>query len=75
MNSKVLQDKVEEVEKDLIEMKLLKKVDKTESIHGDHDSIMCSNSSSMISLKHYDQVRIYQKSLNFIIIFFFSAHL
>lgn len=56
MNSKVLQDKIEEVTKDLIEMKLLRKTDKSPSIHDDHNSIMCSNNSSMISLKHYDQV-------------------
>lgn len=57
MNSKVLQDKIKEIESHEIEMRLLKR---TESGHSQTEAELkgvCS-SKSTVSLKHYDQVRI-----------------
>lgn len=57
MNSKVLQNKIDEVERDILEMKLLKRGGGGgQNLEEENNNIVCSTSSSMISLKHYDTV-------------------
>lgn len=57
MNSKILQDKVKEIEDHEIEMRLLKKNEKPEDSpsNSKEKNALCS-SESTVSLKHYDQV-------------------
>lgn len=51
MNSKVLQEKIKEIESHEIEMRIMKR---SESSHA--DATVCS-SKPTVSLKHYDHVR------------------
>jgi hypothetical protein len=58
MNSKVLQDKVKEIESHEIEMRLLRQNEKKPPAEGsDSDKEALCSSQSSVSLKHYDQVR------------------
>lgn len=56
MNSKILQDKVQEIEEEALEMRLLKRNDKDGLDYRDRSII--STSQSTVSLKHYDQVKV-----------------
>lgn len=55
MNSKILQDKVRDIEEEAIEMRLLKRSGEKNQ-DGCERSII-SSSQSTVSLKHYDQVK------------------
>ena len=60
MNSKIFQDKVKEIEDEAIEMRLLKRNEKSLD-HGEQKNcVILANST--VSLKHYDQVRGSEKS-------------
>lgn len=63
MNSKVLQNKIDEVERDILEMKLLKRSGggggSKSNLEEESNAIVCSVNSSMISLKHYDTVSLF----------------
>lgn len=56
MNSKVLQDKINGIESDQGEMRLLKKGEKPSQKDFDHHAASASSCPSSVSLKHYDQV-------------------
>jgi hypothetical protein len=56
MNSKILQDKVQEIEDEVLEMRLLKRSEKGSGQDGKEKSAI-STSQLTVSLKHYDQVR------------------
>lgn len=58
MNSKFLQDKVQEFEDEAIEMRLLKRNEKHHECCDDKEKII-SMTHSTVSLKHYDQVEIF----------------
>lgn len=58
MNSKFLQDKVQEIEDEAIEMRLLKRNEKNHECCDDKEKVI-STTHSTVSLKHYDQVEIY----------------
>lgn len=55
MNSKFLQDKVQEIEDEAIEMRLLKRSEKNHECADDKEKVI-SLAQSTVSLKHYDQV-------------------
>lgn len=55
MNSKVLQEKIKEIESHEIEMRLLKRTESGQSQVEAEIKGVCS-SKSTVSLKHYDQV-------------------
>lgn len=57
MNSKVLQDKLRDIE-DGSEMRLLKWSEKNQEIGDDKEKTAVSSSLSTVSLKHYDQVSL-----------------
>lgn len=58
MNSKILQDKLQEIESHEIEMRLLRKNEKSpENMSADgKEKHAISSDSPTVSLKHYDQV-------------------
>lgn len=56
MNSKILQDKIRDIEEEEIEMRLLKRSEKSQE-NGDDKGTIISSSQSTVSLKHYDQVK------------------
>lgn len=58
MNSKILQDKIKEIEDEEIEMRLLKRSEKNSECGDDKDRAIISGSQSTVSLKHYDQVNL-----------------
>lgn len=58
MNSKVLQDKVREIEEEGVEMRLLKRSEKNQENGDDKEKTAISVSQSTVSLKHYDQVTL-----------------
>lgn len=55
MNSKILQDKVQEIEDEVLEMRLLRRSEKGSGQDGKEKSAI-STSQLTVSLKHYDQV-------------------
>lgn len=56
MNSKVLQEKIKELESHDIEMRLLKRTESNQSHLGEVELKGVCSSKSTVSLKHYDQV-------------------
>lgn len=58
MNSKILQDKLAEIEDEAIEMRLLKRSEKNQDCADLKDRQIISSSQSTVSLKHYDQVSV-----------------
>jgi hypothetical protein len=64
MNSKVLQEKIKELEGHEIEMRLLKRTESSQS-HGEVELRGVCSSKSSVSLKHYDQVSHADKRLKF----------
>lgn len=68
MNSKILQDKVQEIEDEAIEMRLLKRSEKSQDYVGNKEKAV-STSQLTVSLKHYDQVsRCNQQAKSILII-------
>lgn len=57
MNSKIFQDKIKEIQDEEVEMRLLKRSDKSSEFDDEKDRVI-STSTSTVSLKHYDQVKI-----------------
>lgn len=55
MNSKILQEKIQEIEDEAIEMRLLKRSEKSQDIVEGKEKAV-STSQCTVSLKHYDQV-------------------
>jgi hypothetical protein len=57
MNSKVLQEKIKEIEDEEIEMRLLKRSNQ-DNVERDKERVVMSSSQSTVSMKHYDQVNV-----------------
>jgi hypothetical protein len=57
MNSKILQDKIKDIEDEEIEMRLLKRSEKNQENGEDKERVIISSSQSTVSMKHYDQVK------------------
>lgn len=55
MNSKVLQEKIKELQEEEIEMRLLKRSEKSLDNDEEKERVV-STSTSTVSLRHYDQV-------------------
>ena len=58
MNSKILQDKIQEIESHEIEMRLLRKNESKPDMNSgnDKEKAALTSNQSTVSLKHYDQV-------------------
>lgn len=61
MNSKILQEKVQQIEDDAIEMRLLKRSEKNHEVVEEKEKAVevSVTSQSTVSMKHYDQVNSY----------------
>ena len=60
MNSKHLQDKIQEIESHEIEMRLLRKNEKDKDMNiDDKEKVALTSDSPTVSLKHYDQVELF----------------
>lgn len=61
MNSKILQEKVHQLEEDAIEMRLLKRSEKNHEIIEEKgkEAVPESITPSTVSMKHYDQVNLF----------------
>lgn len=59
MNSKILEERIEEIEDQTAEMRLLKRTEKNFDSLADKEKqiLSCDNSKTTVSMKHYDQVR------------------
>lgn len=57
MNSKALQDKIQEIESHEIEMRLLKKNEQDMDFDDSKEKAAITSNCPTVSIKHYDQVR------------------